>query len=78
MLATTGGLLLSLSSRIRALERWGLGSVLLYVPIGTLAMKINILAVFGQPALFRPLVSLRASTPMVARLYEIFTTFMPF
>jgi uncharacterized membrane protein len=55
VLATTGGLLLSLSSRVRALEGVGastLGSVLLYVLIATIGMKINILAVFDQPALF--------------------------
>lgn len=55
VLATTGGLLLSLSSRVRALEGVGastLGSVLLYVLIATIGMKMNILAVFDQPALF--------------------------
>jgi uncharacterized membrane protein len=54
-MATTGGLLLSLSSRVRALEGVGastLGSVLLYVLIATIGMKMNILAVFDQPALF--------------------------
>jgi uncharacterized membrane protein len=55
VLATTGGLLLSASSRVRALEGIGastLGSVLLYVLIATIGMKMNILAVFDQPALF--------------------------
>src|SRR5918995_3398647 len=55
VIATTGGLLLSLSSRVRALEGVGastLGSVLLYVLIATIGMKMNILAVFDQPALF--------------------------
>jgi uncharacterized membrane protein len=55
VMATTGGLLLSLSSRVRALEGVGastLGSVLLYVLIATIGMKMNILAVFDQPALF--------------------------
>ena len=55
VLATTGGLLLSLSSRVRALEGVGastLGSVLLYVLIATIGMKMNIRAVFDQPALF--------------------------
>ena len=55
VLATTCGLLLSLSSRVRALEGVGastLGSVLLYVLIATIGMKMNILAVFDQPALF--------------------------
>ncbi|HEU4766388.1 MAG TPA: DUF819 family protein [Pyrinomonadaceae bacterium] len=55
VLATTGGLLLSISSRVRALEGVGastLGSVLLYVLIATIGMKMNILAVFDQPALF--------------------------
>ena len=55
VIATTGGLLLSLSSRVRALEGVGastLGSVLLYVLIATIGMKMNILAIFDQPALF--------------------------
>jgi uncharacterized membrane protein len=55
VLATTGGLLLSLSSRVRALEGVGastLGSVLLYVLIATIGMKMNILAIFEYPALF--------------------------
>ena len=55
VIATTGGLILSLSSRVRALEGVGastLGSVLLYVLIATIGMKMNILAVFDQPALF--------------------------
>lgn len=55
VIATTGGLLLSLSSRVRALEGVGasrLGSVLLYVLIATIGMKMNILAVFDQPAMF--------------------------
>ena len=55
VLATTGGLLLSLSSRVRALEGVGastLGSVLLYVLIATIGMKMNILAIFDYPALF--------------------------
>lgn len=55
VLATTGGLLLSLSSRVRALEGLGastLGSVLLYVLIATIGMKMNMLAIFDEPALF--------------------------
>jgi uncharacterized membrane protein len=55
VIATTAGLLLSLSSRVRALEGVGastLGSVLLYVLIATIGMKMNILAIFDQPALF--------------------------
>jgi len=55
VIATTAGLLLSLSSRVRSLEGVGastLGSVLLYVLIATIGMKMNILAVFDQPALF--------------------------
>jgi uncharacterized membrane protein len=55
VLATTGGLLLSLSSCVRTLEGVGastLGSVLLYVLIATIGMKMNILAIFDQPALF--------------------------
>ena len=55
VIATTGGLLLSLSSRARALEGVGastLGSVLLYVLIATIGMKMNVLAIFEQPALF--------------------------
>lgn len=55
VIATTGGLLLSISSRVRDLEGVGastLGSVLLYVLIATIGMKMNILAVFDQPALF--------------------------
>jgi len=55
VIATTAALLLSMSSRVRALEGVGastLGSVLLYVLIATIGMKMNILAVFDQPALF--------------------------
>jgi uncharacterized membrane protein len=55
VIATTGGLLLSLSSRVRALEGVGasrLGSLLLYVLIATIGMKMNILAVFEQPGMF--------------------------
>jgi len=55
VIATSGGLLLSLSSRVRALEGVGastIGSVLLYLLIATIGMKMNILAVFDQPALF--------------------------
>lgn len=55
VIATTGGLLLSISSLVRGLEGVGastLGSVLLYVLIATIGMKMNILAVFDQPALF--------------------------
>lgn len=55
VIATSGGLLLSLSSRVRALEGVGastLGSVLLYVLIATIGMKMNMLAIFDQPALF--------------------------
>jgi uncharacterized membrane protein len=55
VLATTGGLLLSISSRVRSLEGVGaslLGSVLLYILIATIGMKMNILAVFDQPGLF--------------------------
>lgn len=53
--ATTFGLLLSTSSRVRALEGVGasrLGSAFLYVLIATIGMKMNILAVFEQPGLF--------------------------
>lgn len=55
VIATTGGLLLSLSGRVRALEGVGasrLGSVLLYVLIATIGMKMNIMAVFDQPGMF--------------------------
>jgi uncharacterized membrane protein len=55
VIATTGGLVLSFFSRVRELEGVGastLGSVLLYVLIATIGMKMNILAVFDQPALF--------------------------
>ncbi len=55
VIATTGGLLLSMSPRVRALEGVGasrLGSVLLYVLIATIGMKMNIMAVFDQPGLF--------------------------
>jgi uncharacterized membrane protein len=55
VIATTGGLLLSSSSRVRALEGVGasrLGSVLLYVLIATIGMKMNIMAVFDQPGMF--------------------------
>ena len=55
VIATTGGMLLSFSSRVRSLEGVGasrLGSVLLYVLIATIGMKMNILAVFDQPGLF--------------------------
>ncbi len=55
VIATTGGLLLSFSSRVRSLEGVGasrLGSVLLYVLIATIGMKMNILAVLDQPGLF--------------------------
>ena len=44
VIATTGGLLLSMSSRVRALEGVGasrLGSVLLYVLIATIGMKMD-------------------------------------
>jgi uncharacterized membrane protein len=55
VIATTGGLVLSFFSRVRELEGVGastLGSVLLYVLIATIGMKMDILAVFDQPALF--------------------------
>ncbi len=55
VIATTGGLLLSISSTVRALEGVGasrIGSVLLYVLIATIGMKMNILAIFDQPGLF--------------------------
>lgn len=55
VIATTGGMLLSASKRVRALEGVGasrIGSVLLYVLIATIGMKMNILAVFAQPGLF--------------------------
>jgi uncharacterized membrane protein len=55
VIATTGGLVLSFFSRVRELEGVGastLGSVLLYVLIATIGMKMNILAIFDQPALF--------------------------
>ena len=55
VIATTGGLILSASSRVRALEGVGastLGSVLLYVLIATIGMKMNFMAIFDQPGLF--------------------------
>ncbi len=55
VIATTAGLLLSTSERVRRLEGVGssrLGSVLLYVLIATIGMRMNILAVFDQPGLF--------------------------
>ena len=55
VIATTGGLILSFFSRVRELEGVGastLGSVLLYVLIATIGMKMNVLAIFDQPALF--------------------------
>ncbi len=55
VIATTIGMLLSISSRVRALEGVGasrLGSVFLYVLVATIGMKMNILAVFDQPGLF--------------------------
>jgi uncharacterized membrane protein len=55
VIATTSGLLLSISRRVRSLEGVGasrLGSVLLYVLIATIGMKMNIMAVFSQPGLF--------------------------
>jgi uncharacterized membrane protein len=55
VIATTGGLLLSISSRVRALEGVGasrIGSVLLYVLIATIGMKMNIMAVFDYPGMF--------------------------
>jgi uncharacterized membrane protein len=55
VIATTGGLVLSFFSRVRELEAVGastLGSVLLYVLIATIGMKMNIVAIFDQPALF--------------------------
>lgn len=55
VIATTAGLVLSFFSRVRELEGVGastLGSVLLYVLIATIGMKMNILAIFDQPALF--------------------------
>ena len=55
VIATTGGLVLSFFSRVRELEGVGastLGSVLLYVLIATIGMKMDILAIFDQPALF--------------------------
>ena len=55
VVATTCGLVLSFFSRVRELEGVGastLGSVLLYILIATIGMKMNVLAVFDQPALF--------------------------
>jgi uncharacterized membrane protein len=55
VIATTLGLALSVSERVRALEGVGasqIGSVLLYVLIATIGMKMNILAVLDQPGLF--------------------------
>jgi uncharacterized membrane protein len=55
VIATTGGLLLSISSRVRALEGVGasrVGSVLLYILIATIGMKMNIMAVFDYPGMF--------------------------
>ncbi|HUE82919.1 MAG TPA: DUF819 family protein [Pyrinomonadaceae bacterium] len=55
VIATTGGLILSASERVRRLEGVGasrLGSVFLYVLIATIGMRMNILSVFDQPGLF--------------------------
>ncbi len=54
VLATTGGLLLSFT-RARRLEGVGasrLGTVMLYVLIASIGMKMNLLAVFDHPGLF--------------------------
>lgn len=55
VIATTGGLLLSASSRVRGLEGVGasrIGSVFIYVLVATIGMKMNLGAVVAQPGLF--------------------------
>ena len=54
VLATTGGLILS-GTRARGLEGAGasrVGSVLLYVLIASIGMKMNLMAIFERPGLF--------------------------
>jgi uncharacterized membrane protein len=54
VLATTGGLLLSFT-KTRSLEGAGaskVGSLLLYILVATIGMKMNILAIFENPGLF--------------------------
>jgi uncharacterized membrane protein len=54
VLATTGGLILSFT-RTRSLEGAGaskVGSLLLYILVATIGMKMNILAIFDNPGLF--------------------------
>ena len=54
VLATTGGLLLSFT-KTRSLEGAGaskVGSLLLYILVATIGMKMNILAIFDNPGLF--------------------------
>jgi uncharacterized membrane protein len=55
VIATTGGLLLSMWSKARDLEGVGasrVGSVFLYVLVATIGMKMNLAAIFAQPWLF--------------------------
>ncbi|HMP94061.1 MAG TPA: DUF819 family protein, partial [Phnomibacter sp.] len=55
VLATTFGLLLSLKPQVRQLEGVGaskLGSVLLYILVATVGMKMDILAILKNPWLF--------------------------
>jgi uncharacterized membrane protein len=54
VVATTGGLLLSFT-RARKLEGVGasrMGSLLLYILVATIGMKMNVLAIFESPGLF--------------------------
>lgn len=54
VLATTGGLLLSFTS-IKELEGVGaskIGSVMLYILIATIGMKMNVMSIFDNPGLF--------------------------
>ncbi len=54
VISTTGGLLLSFT-RVRQLEGVGasrIGSLLLYVLVATIGMKMDILAIFDNPGLF--------------------------
>jgi uncharacterized membrane protein len=55
VLATTAGMLLALKPQVRQLEGVGaskVGSLLLYVLVATVGMKMNIMAVFENPMLF--------------------------
>jgi uncharacterized membrane protein len=54
VIATTGGLLLSFT-KFRAYEGAGaskMGSLLLYILVATIGMKMNVMAIFENPALF--------------------------